>query len=217
MQSREHQAQLRSLLKPAVIPVLTILDAKQALPLARALAAGGLTTLEVTLRTEAAIAAINIISEALASDVAVGAGTVRSPEQAEIALKAGAQFIVSPGMTPSLVQAAQNWPVPFLPGAVTASETMALADIGYATLKFFPAAQSGGIGALKALGAPLPDIKFCPTGGIDAGNAGDYLELDNVVCVGGSWVAPKVLVENQDWASIEALARDAAALSRSSS
>ncbi len=213
MQSREHQTALTSLLRPAVVPVLTIADAKSALPLARALAAGGLTTLEVTLRTDAAIAAINIISEALASDVAVGAGTVRSPAQAEIAIKAGAKFIVSPGMTPSLVEAAQRWPVPFLPGAVTASEAMALADIGYATLKFFPAAQSGGVAALKALGAPLPDIKFCPTGGIDAGNATDYLALDNVVCVGGSWVAPNVLVESGDWASIEALARDAATLS----
>ncbi len=214
MQTKEHQAALSTLLRPTVIPVLTIDDAKLALPLARALAAGGLTSLEVTLRTEAAIPAINIISEALASDVAVGAGTVRSPAQAEIAIRAGAKFIVSPGMTPSLVEAAGQWPVPFLPGAATPSEAMALADIGYRTLKFFPAAQNGGVGALKAFGAPLPDIQFCPTGGVDAGNAAEYLALGNVVCVGGSWVAPKVLVENEDWGSIEALARDASGLRR---
>ena len=213
MQSREQQAELQTLLKPPVIPVLTIADAKDALPLARALAAGGLTSLEVTLRTEAAIAAIGIISEALSSDVAVGAGTVRNPAQAEVALKAGAKFIVSPGMTPNLMDAAQDWPVPFLPGAATASEAMVLADNGYETLKFFPAAQSGGIAALKALSAPLPDIKFCPTGGINASNASEYLELANVVCVGGSWVAPKDLVDRRDWAAIEVLARDAAALS----
>ena len=174
--------------------------------------AGGLTSLEITLRTDAALSAISIVSEALASNIAVGVGTVRSPEQAEAAIRAGARFVVSPGMTPSLIQAAQNWPVPFLPGAATASEAMALADMGYATQKFFPAEASGGVAALKALAAPLSDIKFCPTGGVDAGNAGEYLLLSNVVCVGGSWVAPKVLVENGDWASIEALARDASGL-----
>lgn len=212
MQSREHQTALRALLQPAVIPVLTIDDAQTALPLARALMAGGLTSLEITLRTDAALSAISIVSEALASNIAVGVGTVRSPEQAAAAIRAGARFVVSPGMTPSLIQAAQNWPVPFLPGAATASEAMALADMGYATQKFFPAEASGGVAALKALAAPLSDIKFCPTGGVDAGNAGEYLSLSNVVCVGGSWVAPKVLVENGDWASIEALARDASGL-----
>ncbi len=146
----------------------------------------------------------------------VGAGTVRSPEQAASAINAGAKFIVSPGMTPRLVEAAQGWSVPFLPGAATASEAMALADIGYRVLKFFPAAQAGGAGALKALAAPLGDIRFCPTGGVDAGNAAAYLALPNVICVGGSWVAPRSIVDAGDWDAVTVLARDAATLRQGS-
>ena len=128
------------------------------------------------------------------------------------AILAGAQFIVSPGMTPRLIEAAESWPVPFLPGAVTASEAMALADLGYRVLKFFPAEASGGAAALKALAAPLADIAFCPTGGIDGSNVADYLALPNVAAVGGSWVAPAKLVAARDWDGITALARSAATL-----
>ncbi len=212
MQDQKRLSRLKQLLAVAVVPVLTIDRVEDALPLARALADGGLTTLEVTLRTPVALSAINVIGEALGT-VAVGVGTVRSPEQAAAAIEAGAQFIVSPGITPRLAEAALSWPVPFLPGAATASEMMALADMGYRIQKFFPAAAAGGVGALKAFAAPLAGIQLCPTGGIDASNAGDYLALENVICVGGSWVAPAGLVKRQDWAAITVLARDAAAVS----
>lgn len=202
---------LGPMLRTPVVPVLTIDRVADAVPLARALAEGGLDVIEVTLRTPAALPAILEIARELPS-VVVGAGTVRTPEQATAALAAGARFLVSPGMTPHLLEAAQRWAAPFLPGAATASEAMALADLGYGILKFFPAEQAGGVGALKALGAPLDDIRFCPTGGVSADNARAYLQLENVVCVGGSWVAPKDLVEAKDWSSITALARDAAAL-----
>ncbi len=198
-------------MRPGVIPVLTVSRIEQALPLARALAHGGLTTIEVTLRTPVALSAISAIAAGL-GQVNVGAGTVRSPEQAAAAIKAGAEFVVSPGMTPRLVAAAQHWPVPFLPGATTASEAMALADLGYSILKFFPAEPSGGTAALEALASPLPDIRFCPTGGIDAGTARAYLNLQNVIAVGGGWVAPNAIIEAGDWAAITALAEGAASL-----
>ncbi len=211
MQDHELLSRLDALLVPAVVPVLTVARVGDALPLARALADGGLTTLEITLRTPAAISAIRAINEAM-PEVAVGAGTVRSPEQAQAVIDAGARFIVSPGMTPRLVEAAQRWPVPFLPGAATASEAMALADMGYGILKFFPAEQAGGIAALKALAAPLSDIRFCPTGGVGPDNARSYLALANVVCVGGSWVAPTPAIDAQEWDRITALARAASQL-----
>ena len=135
-----------------------------------------------------------------------------TPEHGADALTAGARFIVSPGMTPRLLEAAERWPVPFLPGAATASEAMALSDLGYSVLKFFPAEAMGGAVALKALAAPLPEIHFCPTGGIDATNAATYLALPNVAAVGGSWVAPAKLAARQDWAGITALAEAAAAM-----
>lgn len=194
-----------------MVPILTIDRVEDAVPLARALADGGLTTMEITLRTDASLPAIEVICETL-SDVTVGVGTVRSAEQAEWAIVAGAKFIVSPGMTQSLIDAAQYWPVPFLPGASTVSEAMTLADHGYSVIKFFPAEQSGGVGALKAIGAPLPDILFCPTGGINAANACDYLALSNVIAVGGSWVVPAEVVRRGDWAAVSALAQDAASL-----
>jgi 2-dehydro-3-deoxyphosphogluconate aldolase/(4S)-4-hydroxy-2-oxoglutarate aldolase len=210
MQSRLNPAFLAPARAVRVIPVLTVDDAGRAVELARALAAGGLGLIEITLRTPGALAALGAIARAL-PNVGVGAGTVRDPEQAKAAIDAGARFIVSPGMTPRLVEAAETWSVPFLPGAVTASEVMALADLGYRFLKFFPAESSGGVGAVKALGAPLADITFCPTGGIDATKARTYLALPNVACVGGSWVAPADAVAAGDWPAITALARAARA------
>ena len=194
-----------------VVPVLTIDRVDVALPLARALAEGGLGVLEITLRTSVALAAIREIANGL-PEVLVGAGTVRSPEQAQDALAAGARFLVSPGITPRLLSAAESWSVPFLPAAATASEAMALADLGYRVLKFFPAEPAGGVAALKALAAPLQDLVFCPTGGIDLAKARLYLAQSNVVCVGGSWVAPANAVAARDWAAISALAREAVAL-----
>lgn len=194
-----------------VVPVLTIDDAKLAVPLARALVAGGLRILEVTLRTEAALEGIRRIVQEVPG-VLVGAGTVRTPDQGHSAIAAGARFLVSPGMTPRLVQSADGWSVPFLPGAATPSEAMALADLGYRALKFFPAEPLGGVAALKALAAPLPDVVFCPTGGIGPDTARDYLALPNVVAVGGSWVAPAAAIAKEDWDTITRLSREAAGL-----
>lgn len=200
-----------TLMRVGVVPVLTIESVEQGVAIARALVRGGLPLIEVTLRTPAAIAAMrNIRTEV--PDAVLGAGTVLTPEQAEQVIAAGARFIVSPGMTPRLIEASQSWPVPFLPGAATASEAMSLADLGFKVLKFFPAEASGGVAALKALAAPLQEIRFCPTGGIDAGNAAAYLGVPNVAAVGGSWVAPANLVKAADWPGITALAAAAAAL-----
>ena len=213
MQASEN-AKLRTLLAGIpVIPVLTVRDAGVTVELAQALVGAGLRALEITLRTAEALAAVRRIAVTV-PDVIVGVGTVRSPEQAQAAIGAGAQFLVAPGVTPRLVEAAERWPVPFLPGVATASEAMALADFGYRHLKFFPAEQIGGAPALAALAAPLPDIAFCPTGGIDAARAPDYLALPNVFAVGGSWVAPARAVEQRDWAAVAGLARAAAALAR---
>lgn len=194
-----------------VVPVLTIENASSAVPLARALVAGGLRILEVTLRTQAALEGIRRIAQEV-PDAVVGAGTVRTPDHGHAAIAAGGRFLVSPGMTPRLVQTADGWSVPFLPGAATPSEAMALADLGYRALKFFPAEPLGGADALKALAAPLPDITFCPTGGIDLEKARKYLALPNVMAVGGSWVAPASAIATEAWARITNLAREAAAL-----
>lgn len=194
-----------------VIPVVVLEDASQAVPLARALVAGGLRAIEITLRTQAAIAAI----EAIASEVEgaiVGAGTVLSKGQLIAAARAGAQFIVSPGVNADLLAAGDDSPVPFMPGSATPSEAMELMDAGYTIQKFFPAEPSGGIAYLKALAAPLPAVSFCPTGGVEAKNAGAYLALDNVVCVGGSWITPKNALAKNDFAAIEKLARQASKL-----
>ncbi|AAV96267.1 bifunctional 4-hydroxy-2-oxoglutarate aldolase/2-dehydro-3-deoxy-phosphogluconate aldolase [Ruegeria pomeroyi] len=195
-----------------IVPVLVIDDAAHARPLAEALVAGGLPALEVTLRTPAALEAIRIMSEVPGS--VVGAGTLITPEDVRAAKAAGARFGVSPGATDRLLAACEEEGLPLLPGAATASEAMRLLERGYDMLKFFPAEASGGAPALKAIGAPLPQIAFCPTGGVSPQNAESYLSLPNVVCAGGSWVAPKDLVAAGDWAGIEALARDAAALRR---
>lgn len=190
-----------------VIPVLVIEDASKAAPLAEALVAGGLPALEVTLRTPAALDAIRAMAEIPGGRV--GAGTLLTPADVRAAKAAGATFGVSPGVTPALLQACVDEGLPLLGGAVTASEVMALLEAGLTTAKFFPAGTSGGAPALKALGAPLPQMRFCPTGGISLASAADYLKLDNVLCVGGSWVAPNDMVKAGDWAGIEALAREA--------
>lgn len=194
-----------------VIPVLKIEDAAHAVPLARALARGGLPAIEITLRTPAALDAIRLAA-AEVPEAIVGAGTILNGRQFDAAAKAGAKFIVSPGLTPHLVEAAASSDVPLLPGAITPGEIMAAAESGYSVLKFFPAEQAGGIAFLKALASPLAEIRFCPTGGVSATNAEQYLSLPNVICVGGSWVAPDALVSGGAWNEIEALARDAAAL-----
>lgn len=195
-----------------VVPVLVIEDVTHALPLAKALIAGGLPVLEVTLRTPAALTAISQMAKVAGGHV--GAGTVLTPADLRAAKAAGASFVVSPGATPDLLDAAEAEDMPILPGAATASEVMALLARGYSTAKFFPAATIGGVAGLKALGAPLPQMGFCPTGGISLQNAPDYLNLSNVLCVGGSWVAPAALLDAGDWPAITALARQAAQLPR---
>ena len=211
MHAELNKALADTLYRAAVVPVLTIENADDGVETARALVRGSLDLIEVTLRTPAALQAIRRI-RAEVPNARVGAGTVLTPEQGEEAIAAGARFIVSPGMTPRLVEAAHGWSVPFLPGAATASEAMALSDLGYRCLKFFPAEALGGAAALKALAAPLAGISFCPTGGVDAGNARDYLALPNVVAVGGSWVAPRKAVAEEEWQTISKLADQATSL-----
>ncbi|MDF1716195.1 MAG: bifunctional 4-hydroxy-2-oxoglutarate aldolase/2-dehydro-3-deoxy-phosphogluconate aldolase [Antarcticimicrobium sp.] len=193
-----------------VIPVLVIEDAARARPLAEALVAGGLPVLEVTLRTPAAPEVIREMSRV--PGAIVGAGTVITPADVRIAQAAGARFAVSPGATDALLDACEAAGLPLLPGAATASEAMALLARGYDMLKFFPAEAVGGAAALAALGAPLPQISFCPTGGVSPANAPDYLALPTVPCVGGSWVAPKPQVAAGDWDAIRALAEHARTL-----
>lgn len=195
-----------------VIPVLVIRDPAHAAPLARALVAGGLPVLEVTLRTPAALEVIAEMSRI--PGAVVGAGTVLSPADVRAVIAAGAGFAVSPGATERLLGACEEAGLPILPGAATATEAMVLLERGYSTQKFFPAQIAGGAPALRALASPLPQITFCPTGGIGPANAVDYLSLPNVACVGGSWVAPPEMIAAGDWAGIEALARAASALPR---
>lgn len=197
----------------AVIPVLQIRDVDHAVDLARALARGGLRAIEVTLRTTAALESIRRIA-AEVEEAIVGAGTILDPAQFDQAARAGSRFIVSPGVTDSLIAAAADSPVPLLPGTATAGEVMAAREAGLTFLKFFPAEQAGGAPFLKALASPLADVRFCPTGGISGKNAADYLALPNVVCVGGSWVAPDDLVKAGAWDRITELAQQAAALKR---
>lgn len=196
-----------------VIPVLTIARAAEAVALARALVAGGLPVLEVTLRTPEALAAIAAIAREVPEAV-VGAGTVTRPDDVAAALAAGARYLVTPGTPAVLAAALAAAPVPAVPGCATVSEALTLMGLGFRMLKFFPAAASGGVAWLKAVGAPLPQARFCPTGGIDARNAADYLALPNVPAVGGSWVVPREAVAAGDFARITALARAAAALRR---
>lgn len=196
-----------------VVPVLTIDRPESAVPLARALVKAGLPVLEITLRTEVAMDALRAIV-AEVPEAIVGAGTVLNPAQLDRVQQAGARFAVSPGCTPALAKAARSSGLPFLPGVQTVSEAMALAELGFGLLKFFPADAAGGLTWIRAAGAPLPDLTFCPTGGITADTAAAYLALANVACVGGSWVAPRVAVATGDWQSVERLAAAASALKR---
>jgi 2-dehydro-3-deoxyphosphogluconate aldolase/(4S)-4-hydroxy-2-oxoglutarate aldolase len=198
-----------------VIPVLTVEQLAHAAPLAKALYAGGLKVLEITLRTDAALDVIAAMRMAVPNAV-VGAGTLVRPQDFKRADGAGAQFAVTPGLTPELADAARNVGYPLLPGIATPSEILQALHFGYDTLKFFPAQQAGGIPMLQAFGGPFANVAFCPTGGISRNTAPAFLRLPNVLCVGGSWVAPKALVDQGDWEGIEALARDAAGLSRHS-
>lgn len=195
-----------------IVPVLVIDDVSTARPLAEALIAGGLPALEVTLRTPAALGAIRAMADVPGGHV--GAGTLITAEDVAAAKAAGATFGVSPGATPALIAACEEAELPLLPGAATATEAMMMLARGYDMLKFFPAEAAGGAPALKAIGAPLPQITFCPTGGVSPQNAESYLSLPNVLCAGGSWVAPRDLVTAGNWAAIEDLARAAAKLGR---
>lgn len=193
-----------------VVPVLVVADAAKAEGLATALVAGGLPVLEVTLRTPAALDVIRAMAKVAGGHV--GAGTVLTPDDVKRAKDAGASFAVSPGATERLVRACEDAGLPLLPGASTASEVMQAMEWGYSMLKCFPAEAVGGAKLLKSLAGPLPQVSFCPTGGVTLANAQDYLSLSNVVCVGGSWIAPDADVAASDWAAIEARARDARAL-----
>jgi 2-dehydro-3-deoxyphosphogluconate aldolase/(4S)-4-hydroxy-2-oxoglutarate aldolase len=204
---------LRSTLSLApVIPVIILDDVRKARPLAEALVGGGLPVLEVTLRTPHALQVIEEMARV--PGAVVGSGTVRSPLQMGHSVDAGAKFMVSPGASPRLLEAADDVSIPLLPGIGTPTEAMTAHEHGYYFLKFFPAEALGGAPVLKAFASPLSDIMFCPTGGIDAVKAKTYLALPNVICVGGSWVMPQDAIETGDWARIEGLAREAAALKR---
>ncbi|MEV7344304.1 bifunctional 4-hydroxy-2-oxoglutarate aldolase/2-dehydro-3-deoxy-phosphogluconate aldolase [Streptomyces sp. NPDC093544] len=194
-----------------VVPVVVLADAADAVPLARALVAGGLPVIEVTLRTPAALDAIRAMA-AEVPDAVVGAGTVLSPAQVAQSVDAGARFLVSPGWTDVLLAAMEGSGVPFLPGVSTTSEVVALLERGVRDMKFFPAQAAGGTAYLKSLAGPLPQARFCPTGGIGLASAPEYLALPNVGCVGGSWMLPEDALAAQDWGRIESLAREAAAL-----
>ncbi|HEY6452802.1 MAG TPA: bifunctional 4-hydroxy-2-oxoglutarate aldolase/2-dehydro-3-deoxy-phosphogluconate aldolase [Steroidobacteraceae bacterium] len=194
-----------------VIPVLTVRRLEHAVPLALALCRGGLRVLEVTLRTPCALAALAAM-RAAAADAIIGAGTLTRARDFEDCAAVGAQFAVTPGLTTELIAAAARSGIPLLPGIMTPTELIAARAAGFKACKLFPAQQAGGIDMLKALGGPFPDQVFCPTGGITRANAAQFLALPNVLCVGGSWVAPPAALEAQDWDRIEALARDAATL-----
>lgn len=197
-----------------VIPVMVVERIEDAVPLARALYNGGLKVLEITLRTPCALDAITAMVEALPDDAVIGAGTIITPADLEKAIKAGSTFLVSPGTTPALIEAAKSSSIPLLPGVATPTEAMNLYVQGFTHLKFFPAEAAGGVPMMKSIGGPLPQITFCPTGGIDLAKAPSYLALPNVACVGGTWMAPKEMMKAGRWDEIERLAREAASLPR---
>jgi 2-dehydro-3-deoxyphosphogluconate aldolase/(4S)-4-hydroxy-2-oxoglutarate aldolase len=197
-----------------VVPVMVVERIEDAVPLARALYNGGLKVLEITLRTPCALDAITAMVEALPADAVIGAGTIITPKDLENAIKAGSTFLVSPGTTPALIEAAKASPIPLLAGVATPTEAMNLYVQGFSHQKFFPAEAAGGVPMLKSIGGPLPQITFCPTGGIDLAKAPSYLALPNVACVGGTWMAPKELMKAGRWDEIERLAREAASLPR---
>jgi 2-dehydro-3-deoxyphosphogluconate aldolase/(4S)-4-hydroxy-2-oxoglutarate aldolase len=194
-----------------VMPVVVLDDAADAVPAARALLAGGIGVIELTLRTPAALSAIERIATEV-PDIVIGAGTITSPGQAKQAADAGAKFLVTPGCTDAIVDACFDTGLPFLPGAATVSEALRLAERGLSALKFFPAEASGGVAYLKSIAGPLPDLKFCPTGGITVTSAPSYLALPNVGCIGGSWLTPKPALTAKDFGAIETLAAEAANL-----
>lgn len=190
-----------------VIPVVTIDDPQRAVPVAQALADGGVRIIELTLRTESALASLELIAREV-PDVLLGAGTILTPRQADAAVEAGAQFLVSPGVTPSLLKHMLSLGVPVLPGVATVGEVMAVMEEGLTAMKFFPAAPAGGPAYLAAIGAPIPEVRFCPTGGVSFASAPEYLRLPNVSCVGGSWLTPREAVDSQDWGRITQLAHE---------
>jgi len=194
-----------------VMPVIVLNDVAHAVPLARALVAGGIRVLEVTMRTPAALDCVCAIS-AEVPEAIIGVGTIKNSSDLNAAIKAGAQFGVSPGTTPALLAAIRESALPFLPGTMTPSNVMSVVDAGFHAMKLFPAQQAGGIGMLKALGSVFADVQFCPTGGITATTAAEYLALPNVACVGGSWLAPAAMIENENWQVITRLAKEAHSL-----
>jgi 2-dehydro-3-deoxyphosphogluconate aldolase/(4S)-4-hydroxy-2-oxoglutarate aldolase len=193
-----------------VVPVIVIENIDHAVPLARALLAGGIEVLEITLRSEVAVEAIRRVSRQVPEAI-VGAGTVTTPEDLHTVTEAGAIFAISPGLTPALLTAASQGPIALIPGISTPSELMVGMEKGYKEFKFFPAEASGGVSMLKSIGGPFPQITFCPTGGISLKNFNDYLALDNVVCVGGSWIVPAADIQQENWQGITTLARNAVA------
>jgi 2-dehydro-3-deoxyphosphogluconate aldolase/(4S)-4-hydroxy-2-oxoglutarate aldolase len=197
-----------------VLPVVVLDRLADAVPVARALVAGGLPAIELTLRTQVALDAIRAIADEV-PEILVGAGTIVTPGQAKQALDAGARFLVSPGSTPTLLGAMADTGLPFLPGTATVSEVLAVLEAGFTEMKFFPAEASGGATYLKSIASPVPAARFCPTGGITAASASAYLALPNVGCVGGSWITPADALASGDWARVEQLAREAAALGSS--
>ena len=194
-----------------VIPVVTINEPRHAVPLAKALVDGGIRIIELTLRTDSALESLKLIADEV-TDILVGAGTILTPGQADAATAAGAQFLVSPGVTLSLLDYMLALEIPVLPGVATVGEVMAVLERGLNTMKFFPAGPAGGPDYLAAIGAPIPHVQFCPTGGISLTSAPGYLALPNVSCVGGSWLTPRNAIEDQDWQQITKLAQEAATL-----
>ncbi|GMB94794.1 2-keto-3-deoxy-6-phosphogluconate aldolase [Helicobacter heilmannii] len=197
-----------------IIPVMVVEEAKDAVPLARALVQGGIKVLEITLRTKEALEAIKNIAKKVPEAI-VGAGTVLNPKDFKQALEAGAQFAISPGLTPALALAAKDCPIPLIPGVASGSEVMLALEHGLKALKFFPAQAAGGVAMLKSFAGPFSEVYFCPTGGISLENMGTYLKLPNVLCVGGSWLAPKELVQAKEWVQITQIAQKSEAAARS--
>ncbi|HUL12471.1 MAG TPA: bifunctional 4-hydroxy-2-oxoglutarate aldolase/2-dehydro-3-deoxy-phosphogluconate aldolase [Methylococcaceae bacterium] len=197
--------------KTSVMPVMVVDRMEDAIPLAQALVEGGIRVLEITLRTAAGLDSVRAIRHAV-PDAIVGVGTIATPGQLEASIAAGAQFGVSPGSTPKLLKAIAESQLPFLPGVATMSEVMQALEMGFNVMKLFPAVAAGGIKLLESFAGPFPQVRFCPTGGINAQNASDFFKLPNVACVGGSWLTPKNLVTAGNWTDITRLAREAAAL-----
>ena len=214
MNTAAHPTFSRPAFQSRVVPVIVITHVAQAVPLAQALLEGGIDVMEITLRHAAGLPAIEAVARAV-PQMQVGAGTVTRAAEMRQVKEAGARFALSPGMTPALVDAALEQQLPFMPGVMTPGEVMAARDWGFGLVKLFPAAQAGGLAMLKALGGPLGDMQFCPTGGVSLANMADFLKLPNVAMVGGSWLTPVDLLEAGCWAEITRLAREATDAARS--